>query len=153
MGFLNLYHFNLALNAVTLWRLLNQQSIWHQVIFDKYLHNNTLFYWLRQPAHNLHAVSRIWASLVRSLHVLNHWISWNPGTGQLIAIGRDKILGMGDASLLSSELVEALNLKQIHSLAQASSHRDPATLAEVWKSSKRFGSVWSTRGGVVFIHS
>jgi len=112
-GFLNLYHFNLALNVVTLWRLLNQQSIWHQVIFDKYLHNNTLFYWLRQPTHNLHVVSRIWASLVRSLHALNHWISWNPWAGKHISIGIDKILGMGEASILSLELVEVLNLKQI----------------------------------------
>jgi len=110
-GFLNLYHFNLALNVVTLWRLLTQQSIWHQVMFDKYLHNTTLFNWLRQPTHNLLAVSRMWASLVCSLPIINHWISWNLGAGHHISIGRDKILGMGDVSLLSLELVEILNSK------------------------------------------
>jgi hypothetical protein len=41
-GFCNLTIFNQALNAITLWRVLTQPSIWQQVIRDKYLHNATL---------------------------------------------------------------------------------------------------------------
>jgi hypothetical protein len=48
-GFRNLFHFNMALNAITLWQVLTQESIWHQVIRDKYLHNSTLINWLRFP--------------------------------------------------------------------------------------------------------
>lgn len=71
----------------------------------------------------------------RALPVLTHWISWNPGDEHLIAIGRDTILGIGDLSLFSSELIAKLNSKQVLTLAQASNARDPGTLAEIWKSS------------------
>jgi hypothetical protein len=96
-GFRNLTHFNLALNAITLWRVLTQESIWHQVIRDKYLHNSTLINWIRRPSHNCNSTSRIWSSLIRSIPIINHWLSWCPGAGHLISIGRDRILGIGDS--------------------------------------------------------
>jgi hypothetical protein len=66
-GIRNLTHFNLALNAITLWRVLTQASIWQQVLRDKYLQNATLVNWIRRPSHISNFPSRIWSSLIRML--------------------------------------------------------------------------------------
>jgi hypothetical protein len=135
-GFCNLPLFNLALNASTLWRVLTQPSIWQKVIKEKYLHNATLINWIRQSSHQCTSASRIWTSLSRALPVINHWLSWYPGAGHLIVVGRDRILGMGDRSFLSDELITSLKEKNVSTLAQASTERNPITFAEVWRSSE-----------------
>jgi hypothetical protein len=71
-GIRNLTQFNLALNIVTLWRALTQESIWHQVIRDKYLLNSTLINWFRMPCHKYNSDSRIWLSLTHMLPIINH---------------------------------------------------------------------------------
>jgi hypothetical protein len=112
-GFHNLTIFNQALNAITLWRVLTQPSIWQKVIRGKYLHNATLLNWIRQPSHHCTSTSRIWTSLTRALLVINHWLSWCPGAGYQIVVGRDRILGMGDRSILSDELLNVLKENNI----------------------------------------
>jgi hypothetical protein len=134
-GLRNLSHFNLALNAITLWRVLTQPSIWQQIIRDKYLKNVSLINWIRRPSHLSNSASKIWSCLTRALPSIIHWLSWCPGTGQQIIVGRDRILGIGDASFLSEDLLYRLNQKHITTLAHASLRRDPLTLAEVWRSS------------------
>jgi hypothetical protein len=134
-GFRNLSHFNLALNATMLWRLLTHQSIWHQVVMDKYLFSIPLLTWLRQPHFNRRVVSRIWSSLLRSLPIIMHWLCWKPGAGRLIALGRDAILNLGDNVMLSSELVQNLSDKHYTSLAHVSNNIDPTSLAAAWKTS------------------
>jgi hypothetical protein len=69
------------------------------------------------------------------LPFINHWLSWCPGAGHLICVGRDRILGIGDTSFLNEELITLLNQKQVSTLAQASLARDTFTYAEVWQSS------------------
>jgi hypothetical protein len=146
LGFRNLYHFNLALNAATLWRLLTHQSVWHQIVMDKYLKTSSLVNWLRQPQHNRRAVSRLWSSLLRSLSVILRWLCWRPGDGRLIAIGRDVILGMGDRARLSLELVQTLSDNQIITLAQATTFVNLITLTEVWKTSADLNLTRCSRG-------
>jgi len=81
---------------------------------------------------------------------INHWLVWCPGTGQQIKIGRDRVLGLGDASLLSEELLACLQHKHITSLAQAALSRNPFTFVEVLRSNKElelFGDLfieWET---------
>jgi hypothetical protein len=103
---------------------------------DKYLQNSTLINWLRFPSHIFNSASRIWSSLTRTIPIINHWLSWRPGAGHLITIGRDRILGIGDRSFLHEETITLLNKKQVTVLAQASVARDPVTSAEVWKSTR-----------------
>jgi hypothetical protein len=62
-------------------------------------------------------------SLIKSVHVITHWLSWIPGSGHLISIGRDKILGLGDNSMLSPALITLLRQKKITVLAQAKGPR------------------------------
>jgi hypothetical protein len=135
-GFRNLFHFNTALNANTLWRVLNREGIWHNIIKDKYLHNTTIINWFRSVSFKHNSTSRIWNSLLKSVHLITHWLSWVPGSGHLISIGRDQILGLGDKSFLSHDILEHLKKKKITVLAQAKNHFDHNTLTKNW-----FGSV------------
>jgi hypothetical protein len=137
-GFRNLYHFNTALITNTLWRVLNHESLWHQVIMDKYLQNATLTNWLRKHSHFFKAASRIWSSLVRTTPIILHWLSWRPGAGHLITIGRDRILNIGDNSFLHPETI-SFKSKKVTVLAQATVAKDPITLAEKWKSNNDLG--------------
>jgi len=110
-GFWNLFHFNTDLNANTLWRVLTQESIWNQVLMDKYLQNSTLINWLRFPSHIFNSTSRIWSNLTRTIPIINHWLNWRPGVGHLITIGRDQILSISYRSFLHEETITLLNKK------------------------------------------
>jgi hypothetical protein len=129
-GFRNLFHFNTTLTANTLWRVLTREGIWHNIIKDKYLHNTTVINWYRSTSFKQNAASRIWNSLIKSVHLITHWLSWIPGSGHLISIGRDRILGLGDRSLLSHDLTTHLKQKKITILAQAKNHLEHCSLTE-----------------------
>jgi hypothetical protein len=94
-GLRNLVLFNTTLNVNTLWRVLTQQGIWHKVLRDKYLKNSTVINWYRLASQKVSATSRMWNSLVQTVHVIIHWLSWSPGKGHYINLGRDQILGLG----------------------------------------------------------
>ena len=49
-----------------------------------------------------------------------------------ILIGKDRILGMGDAAILSGDLISALNLKGVHYLYQASCEPCPGMICSNW---------------------
>jgi ribonuclease HI len=51
--------------------------------------------------------------------VVLHWLRWKPGSGIDIQIGRDKILGLENISILSPSLRTQLSLLNLHTLAQA----------------------------------
>jgi hypothetical protein len=76
-----------------------------------------------------------WKYLLKSLHILLHWIAWCPGSGESILLGKDRILGMGDAAILSEELIYAINLKGVFYLFQASSAPRPGLLCPNWLTS------------------
>lgn len=107
----SLYYFNTALNTNTPWRVLNQDSIWHRVVLDKYLQNTTLVNWLRKPTHFISSTSRVWSSLVRTIPIILHWLSWRPGAGHLIMIGRDRILGLGERSILLNDTINLVKIR------------------------------------------
>jgi hypothetical protein len=73
------------------------------------------------------------------VHVIIHWLSWSPGTGQLINIGRDRVLGLGEKSILSDELITILNQKKITVLALAKVSHNPITFTESWIGSAELG--------------
>jgi hypothetical protein len=108
-GLQNIMDFNHALAVNSLWRVLTSTCIWHHTINDKYLPQSTIKNWLRSPTLQQKYSSSIWGGLLKSVHLINHWLSWNPGTGQLIDIGEDRILGMGEQSYLSTNLISALH--------------------------------------------
>ena len=92
-------------------------GIWHKVIIDKYLPHTTVKNWFRSPTIHRKAASGIWNGLLKSVHLITHWLSWIPGSDHLIALGRDEILGMGDKSFLSLNILFELRKRNITSLS------------------------------------
>jgi hypothetical protein len=80
-------------------------GIRHKVIKYKYLPHTIVINRFRSPTFHQKAASRIWNGLLKSVHLITHWLSWTPGLGQLIILGRDMTLGMGDKSFLSFNLL------------------------------------------------
>ena len=131
-GFRNLSLFNSSLNANTLWHVLNRDGIWHKIIKNKYLHNSTIINWFCSATFKHNSASRICNNLLKSVHLITHWLSWLPGSGHLISISKDHILGMGDRAILSEELIDHLHIKKISVLAQATTHQSTPDYYGKW---------------------
>ena len=58
---------------------------------------------------------------------------------QLIAIGEDKILEMGDKSFLSVNPIYALHYRNIYTLAQAMNTNDNLKISDSWLRSNEIG--------------
>jgi hypothetical protein len=100
-GLKNLSIFNKALLACSFWRAISIDNIWHRVIKDKYLGAKPLSFWLRRT-HLIQSLdSPFWKGLVSSSQVILHWLRWSPGSGKDINLGRDKLIGLDDLSILS----------------------------------------------------
>jgi hypothetical protein len=115
-GLRNLFDFNKDLTENSLWRVLMCDCIWNKVIIDKYLPPTTVKYWLRSLSFLHKSASGFWRGLLKAIHLITHWLTWSLGSGHLIALGRDRILGMGDKYFLSSPLLSALKNQNITSL-------------------------------------
>jgi hypothetical protein len=74
--------------------------------------------------------------MTRNLGVILHWLRWSPGSGTLIRVGRDKICGMENSSLLSDALCLQLQHNHITHLAQASISDRRSQFPESWRSSE-----------------
>jgi hypothetical protein len=85
--------------------------------------------------------SQTWRNLLKSLHLVLHWLCWSPGSGHSILLGKDMILGLGKASIFTQELVASLNQRNIHYLYQASRVLRPGTICSTWLESDELGLV------------
>lgn len=116
-GLKNLHTFNTALLASSWWRAVTKDSIWHRIIIDKYLGSLPLCHWIRRTSLQTKRASPIWKGLVASTPVILHWLRWKPSTGMEIIIGKDKIIGLEERSLLSSSLCAHLSTLNIMTLS------------------------------------
>jgi hypothetical protein len=87
----------------------------------------------------LATASQTWKNILKALPVIVHWLSWSPGSGQAILLGRDLILGLGRHSLLSPELLCVLKQRNITFLFQARGEVCTAYLDSYWKYSGELG--------------
>jgi hypothetical protein len=138
-GLRNLLDFKQAMAANSLWRVLTSPSIWHRVIKDKYLSHLSVINWLRSFTFQAWSSSCIWGGLLKSIHLILQWLSWNPGKGQLIELGRDKILDLGEKYFLSDILISDLHERHIYSLAQAQRTDDRSYSSFLWVKSYEIG--------------
>jgi hypothetical protein len=67
--------------------------------------------------------------------MLTKWLSWKPGNGYRVEVGRDRIVGLEEDSFLSIALIKELNQKQISVLAQVWRSHDLDTVLPTWLSS------------------
>jgi hypothetical protein len=138
-GLRNIFHFNRVLAANSLWSVLTKEGIWHKVIKDKYLPYSSISTWLRSASTAQPLASQTWKNLLKSLPLITHWLSWYPGNGQSVLIGQDKILGIGNPSLLSPDLLLVLKDKNIRYLYQARAQNLQGCYIAQWKSSLDLG--------------
>ena len=75
----NIYLFNYALATNSLWRVLMKEGVWNKVIKDKYIPHSSVVTWLRSTPTTALSASQTWKNLMKSLHLLNHSLSWRPG--------------------------------------------------------------------------
>jgi hypothetical protein len=87
-GLRNIFLFNRALAANSLWRVLMKDGIWHRVIKDKYLPYCSVSTWFRTTTNRSISASQTWKNLLKSLHLITHWLSWSPGSGHSVIIGK-----------------------------------------------------------------
>jgi hypothetical protein len=73
------------------------------------------------------------------IYLILHGISWSLGTGDLVALGKDRILGIRDNSFLSTPLQETLKEKNIVTLAQARNPLNAPNLSDYWVNSIELG--------------
>jgi hypothetical protein len=76
--------------------------------------------------------SPFWKGLISSSPVVLHWLRWKPGTGSEILLGRDKILGLENLSILSPLLRSQLESKSLHCLAQVKVATNNGFLQDSW---------------------
>ena len=69
------------------------------------------------------------------MHLILHWLCWEPSSGKLISIGIDKNIGLGNISFLSQSLVSMLNQNHMHTLAQVRKILNSSLLCDYWLTS------------------
>jgi len=109
------------------------------VIKDKYLPYSSVETWLRSAQTTQPMASHFWKCLMKSLPLITHWLNWMPCRGDAIVIGLDKVLGMGNCSILTHELIEELRAHNIYFLYQAKFHHNRGFVTNQWKSSDELG--------------
>jgi hypothetical protein len=138
-GLRNISFFNKYLAAKTFWRGLTKVGIWHKVIKDKYLPYCSVSTWFRSVNRSQGSTSPVWRNILKVLPLLDHWLYWKPGNGEAVQVGRDCIMGMGQQSFLSNELIVALKLKGVTFLYQAHNFTNTDPLSSYWQEVSKLG--------------
>jgi hypothetical protein len=133
-----------ALLANTLWRVITHDSIWHRIILDKYLGNRPVIAWICRSSQLHQKASSIWSGLTSTFFVILHWLRWRPGSGNLISLGRDKLIGLEDRSILSEPLLSHLHSLNIRWLAQARIPSSDCPFPDRWITCEMLGITRAT---------
>jgi len=107
-GLKNLSIFSQALRMKSLWRSLNANTFWSQVIRDKYLGQCSVMEWFRKEQRASSHSSIIWRGFVEVSNWVKQKIAWHVGDGNSVIVGTDAVVGGIDSSVLSSPLVKLL---------------------------------------------
>jgi hypothetical protein len=133
-GLRNIPCFGRALVENILWRALMHDGLWHRVLKSKYFLGYSVDNWLCFFCSSRAKGSQSWLHLLKFSHIILHWITWRPGSGHNIMVGCDCILGMGESTILSEELIRIINRQGIHHLYQAAENNRAGTSTSIWYS-------------------
>ena len=105
------FWFNLALSLKNGWRVLNGTSLWHKILFVKYMKGIPLDLWIRFEYFKFQGGSIFWRSLCRHFHWIRGGLCWLVGDGKLMHTGLDQYVGVQEGSyLLPLPLVRRIQL-------------------------------------------
>ena len=90
----------------------------NKVIMSKYMHNQSLFSWVRNLELHNRGTSLIWNSFIKFYHWISQSLRWKVGSGEAIGLGIDHFLGMELDYLISPALISFLNSQDIWNLSQ-----------------------------------
>jgi hypothetical protein len=136
MGSKELYVFNQALAAKSLWRMLFNKGLWGKVMKEKYLENKEVEVWLRQERKYFKGASNIWKGLVKAYDILGHWVVWKIGRGTKLIVGKDPWIGCSGNYNLSEPLRHALQVKGITCLVDATNLMVQEVGIQSWKNAE-----------------
>jgi hypothetical protein len=85
-----------------------KKGVWNKVIKDKYIPHCSVVTWLISAPTTTLFASQTWKNLLKSVHLITHWLSWRLGSGHSVLLGLDIILGLGNYSFLSHQLLTEL---------------------------------------------
>jgi len=88
----------------SLWRGLFFDTIWNRILVDKYLRNLSIFEWFRSLPHRKHNISTIWRGFVDVAQEIGSHIAWQIGSGALVKVGIDPVVGGGQNEFLPDGL-------------------------------------------------
>jgi hypothetical protein len=108
---------------------------------EKYLGSLKLVTGFVSQPLQLKRASPFWKGLVASSPVILHWLRWKPGSGTEIKIGRDKIIGLEDSSLLPPALCSKLCSLNLLNLAQVRIPTGTPSLPDNWMGSSELSFV------------
>jgi hypothetical protein len=111
-------------------------GIWKNVLNDKYYPHFPVWTWIRSVELLHQKGSQTWKNLCNTLPIILRWMAWKPGRGHSIILGKDVILGIGQGSILSNELVQSLNQKNIYFLYQATTQASEVGTRKRWISNE-----------------
>lgn len=140
-GIRNIFLFNSALVTNSVWCVLTKDGVWSKVIKDKYIPHCSIVTWLRSTTSTVLSASQTWRNLLKSLHLITHWLSWRPGSDHLVQVGIDSILGLGQVSFFTSHLLSELRRNHVVYLYQAIGVGRSRILSDYWKTGEELGLV------------
>lgn len=131
--------FNKSLIARTMWLFLTNDSIWKQILLAKYIYPLSLIDWIRRSDKSCRIASNHWKALLKAFHVIEPYLPWKVGNGNLVWVGRDSILGLPGGVRLSSELKVLLHDRGFHMLDQFCCDRGSSVWQQNWISGDFLG--------------
>jgi len=106
-----LLHFGKALAEKSLLQVLTKDSLWRNIIFQKYIAPSRLLEWIRNPSKNSTRASNHWRSLLKSYNMMGDHIAWKVRLGMNIIVGIDAIVGCETNIFLPQDTILILQNK------------------------------------------
>jgi len=138
-GLKNIFLFSKALAAKGGWRLLKTNSLWTRVIKRKYLPEESIEEWIRNPRKSHLGGSMIWKAVIKSFSLIEHKLAWNVGNGHKLLVGRDPWMGCTLDYVLPGFVIEALRRVGIVSLNQLVVPRQEGMWFQRWRRADSLG--------------
>ena len=88
-GLKNVFIFSKALAAKGVWRLLTTNSLWKEVVEQKYISPRSIVDWVRTPTKKISNASIIWKATVISFDLIGNGLAWRVGNGNNVRRGMD----------------------------------------------------------------